>query len=141
MQIEHIILCVDDDQDDLDMLRMVIENSHETYRMETALNGAEALQKLEALKALHKLPCLIVLDMNMPKMNGKETLKKIKSTYYYRNIPIIIFSTASKEAVEDFYTNYGAEYLTKPMEYQSLYTLVDRFAKTCSQATKLFSNK
>lgn len=58
MEIEHIILCVDDDQDDLDMLRMVIERSHETYRMETARDGAEALERLEALKALHKLPCL-----------------------------------------------------------------------------------
>lgn len=136
MRIDHIILFVDDDPDDLEMLRCILEENRDSYRIETAENGEEALKKLERLRQAKQSPCLIVLDMNMPRLDGKETLKKIRANDQYKYIPIIIFSTASRENVDDFYSEHGAEYLSKPMDYKMLYQLVDQFTSTCNHAVQ-----
>jgi CheY-like chemotaxis protein len=136
MHVDHTILCVDDDPDDLDILISALEDAGTIYRLEKAHNGEEALLKLQDLHRQNELPCLIILDVNMPKMDGAQTLKAIKSYPVFQAIPVIIFSTARKDGVADFYTEYGAEYVSKPVQYELLSKMASRFTNTCNHTSQ-----
>ncbi|WP_121355971.1 response regulator [Flavisolibacter nicotianae] len=116
MHVDHNILCIDDDAEDLDILKSALEDAGKVYRIESAHNGEEAITKLKEMQLKNELPRLIILDVNMPKMDGKQTLKAIKSHQRFKAIPVIVFSTASKEGVIDIYSEYGAEYIPKPVQ-------------------------
>lgn len=79
MHVDHTILCVDDDADELDLLKTALEDAGMKYRIESAHNGEDALIRLEEIQLYNELPCFITLDVNMSKMAGKQTLKAIKS--------------------------------------------------------------
>lgn len=134
MRIDHTILFVDDDADDLFLMEEVLTEVAPNYKMETAHNGAEALEKIEQLEFSGELPCLIVLDLNMPKMNGKETLTKLRNNKRTEKLPVIMFSTASLGSQEDFYTVHNATYLEKPIQHSKLYKLVKQFLDACNNA-------
>ena len=77
------------------------------------------------------MPCLIILDINMPVMDGKVTLSKIKSLDKYRDIPVVMFSTSSSSAEKLYAQNMGADFITKPITYSDMESLVNQFAKRC----------
>ena len=72
-----IVLCVDDDPDDRDLIRNAIFHVDPSYTVAHATNGKEALQYLQRASET-ELPCLVILDINMPVMDGKQTLVEIK---------------------------------------------------------------
>ena len=72
------ILCVDDDEDDLFFIREVIRTQNHSFHIEEAKNGLEAMNFLEASAAKNELPCLVIMDMNMPRMDGKQAISKMK---------------------------------------------------------------
>ena len=75
---KYTILWADDDVDDLLLFREVLEELTQSFDVVEAANGKEALAYLQKAKAASLLPCLIILDINMPVLNGKETLVAIK---------------------------------------------------------------
>ena len=89
-----LILLVDDDNDDLEVLQETIAKINPVIKCETAKNGFDALI---ALDKLVQLPRIIFLDVNMPRMNGKECLTKIRSNPKLTDLPIIMYSTAFDE--------------------------------------------
>jgi CheY-like chemotaxis protein len=70
------ILCVDDDEDDLFFIREVIGSQPYAFTIEEAHNGWEAMKFLDQAIATEKLPCLVIMDMNMPRMDGRQTIKR-----------------------------------------------------------------
>ncbi len=78
MTLSHTILRVDDDVDDLHLLKKAIASIDTKYEIIEAYNGVEALEKLSEMRAADKLPSLIVMDINMPKMD------KYKNKFFYR---------------------------------------------------------
>ena len=66
------VLCIDDDQDDLLFMSEAISGHASGFKMIGVSDGQEALAYLEKAKASGKLPCLIIMDINMPKMDGKK---------------------------------------------------------------------
>jgi CheY-like chemotaxis protein len=141
MRVDHTILIADDDKDDLDMLNAALKEVASPHRIEFAYNGEEALEKLEELKKQDELPCLIVLDVNMPKLNGRETLENIRATELTKEIPVIIFSTASEQHEKGFYTSYNAQYFEKPFGYKGLADTVKRFLGICQQGRESMGEK
>jgi CheY-like chemotaxis protein len=86
------------------------------------INGVEAL---EYLKGTERQPCLILLDINMPKMNGIEFLEKVKRSEGHRRIPVVVLTTSNdqRDKLEAF--NLGvAGYMLKPMDYSQFVTVV-----------------
>ena len=79
MKICKTILCVDDDPDDLQLLREAIERIDSSYTIVEAYDGEDGLRRLNNMKESNQLPCLIVLDINMPKMDGKQAFVSINS--------------------------------------------------------------
>jgi CheY-like chemotaxis protein len=113
------ILLADDDHDDLELLSEVISGIDEDYKIVQVNNGIQALKKLKELKLQGNLPCLIVLDINMPRMDGKQTLLAVKSDPDFSNIPVVIFSTSNSELDKLYFKKKNVEMITKPVEFQA----------------------
>ncbi len=127
---EHFqILVVDDDLEDRLILDIFFKeeqlDSHVTYRE----NGQQALHFLENISDDSLLPRLIVLDLNMPILNGTQTLFQLKQTLRFRNIPVIIFSTSQNETEKRKCLSLGAvDYMVKPLTQEECRRTIRLFA-------------
>lgn len=75
-----------------------------------------------------KCPSLVILDLNLPKMDGRELLKEIKNNEKLKRVPVIVLTTSSHaEDVRDSYGNYANAYLTKPADFDDFVELVKTF--------------
>src|SRR5689334_6108257 len=102
-----IVLCVDDDPDDQILVLETIQQIAPSLRVASAINGLEALQFLKDAKRSNELPCLIILDINMPLMDGKQTLMEIKKNPDFTDVPVVMFTTSTNKMDESFCLNYG----------------------------------
>ena len=127
------ILLADDDIDDLELLCEVISEIDEDYEIFQVNNGKEALAKLTELQEAGNLPCLIVLDINMPKMDGKQTLAAIKSDPSLSTIPVVIFSTSNNEMDRLYFRKKKVEMITKPVEFQALFNVAEKMLSYCEE--------
>jgi CheY-like chemotaxis protein len=129
---KHTILYAEDDLDDLFMIRQAFEQFDGTTQIVNATNGFEALEQLNEAKAEKNLPCLIILDINMPGMNGREALIRIRQSEDFKNIPVVLFTTSSSELDKVFAKKWGAEFITKPLIFSELEALAKRFVALCT---------
>ena len=113
---KKIILLVEDDQLDVISVERSLNKLDQNFELFTAYNGIEAL---EVLKENHdNLPDIILLDLNMPKMNGIEFLKVIKADDHYKNINVFIMTTSGEEADRRTAEELGiCGYLIKPLNF------------------------
>jgi CheY-like chemotaxis protein len=125
------ILLADDDIDDLSLLSEVLHKVDTTYIIVQANNGEDALLKLNEMKKYGNLPCLIVLDVNMPKLDGKQTLVAIQSDPELSFIPVVVFTTSSSEVDKLFFQKKNVEMITKPVEFQTLYDVAVKMLEYC----------
>ena len=127
----YTILYADDDPDDLMIISEAFEKYTNNMRVMQVYNGYEALKLLKNMKEKAMLPCLIILDINMPVMDGKEALMEIKKNEDYQDIPTVIFSTSSSMYDKLFAEELGAEFITKPATYLDIQKLIKEFIKKC----------
>lgn len=120
MNIENLVLLVDDDPDDREMLQSVLNEIDITHHFVEADNGVEALSKLDELFENGKLPCLVVLDINMPKMDGKQTFLAFKNDERFSNIPVVVFSTSDSMLDKKFFQRHNTAYFVKPINFTKL---------------------
>ena len=107
------ILYADDDTDDKTWVREACKAINCELDIAFVENGRQALDYLEANK--HRLPSLIVLDLNMPELDGRQTLQKLKANSHYKSIPVAIVTTSANKIDKEICKRLGAElYLTKP---------------------------
>ncbi|GAA4750641.1 response regulator [Flavisolibacter ginsenosidimutans] len=114
------ILWADDDMDDLMLMRHVLQDIGQDYDIAEVSNGQEALDYLENAKRKNDLPSLVILDMNMPVLNGKEALSIIKKDSALSEIPLVFFTTSNSELDKMYCKRFGVEMITKPPQYSSL---------------------
>jgi len=125
------ILFGEDDIDDEDLLREIIGNIDESFYLLFMDNGRKLLDRLNELPDNH-LPCLIVLDYNMPELNGAEILKEIKKNSRYASIPKVIWSTSNSETFRTTCLEAGAnEYLIKPSNVNDLVGVARHMLSLC----------
>lgn len=125
------ILCVDDDQDDLVMLREVIQDMGYQFNIVEANDGVAALETLKQLQAAGSLPCLIVLDINMPRMDGKQTLVALKKNPQFSTIPVVVFTTSSSSLDKTFCAAKKVEMISKPFDYATLFNIAGQLLSYC----------
>lgn len=118
MSFTSVILCVDDDEDDLFFIKEVIRSQGHSFEIEEARNGWEALNYLQEGSKKNELPRLIIMDMNMPRMDGKETINKIRENKLLAKIPIVVFTTSSNPAHQTYFESHGIRFVTKPFDYK-----------------------
>ena len=112
------VLCIDDDQDDLLFMNEAISGHAAGFKMVGVSDGQEALAYLEKAKGAGKLPCLIIMDINMPKMDGKKTIPHLKNDPVFSTIPLVVFTTSSNQTDKNFFDKYEVTYITKPSQYE-----------------------
>ncbi|WP_108868889.1 response regulator [Aquimarina aquimarini] len=109
-------LLIDDDEVERLKFARVLQKNGYTHKLIEAKNGEEALQHLENKE---QLPDLILLDLNMPKMNGLEFLKILKSDAALKYIPAVILSTSNNHSdLKGCYEIGITGYIVKPLKYQ-----------------------
>ena len=112
------LLLVDDDAIDRELFADAIGLVAKNHKIEEAQNGEVAL---EYLHAAGRLPDLIILDLNMPVKDGRETLMEIKTHPRLRTIPVCIMSTSSAPFdIESAYNSGANLFLVKPLDYKEL---------------------
>ncbi len=117
------ILMADDDGDDKMMTEKALKENRVANSLVTVADGEELLQYLRRQGRFKNSakPCFVLLDLNMPKVDGREALKAIKNDPDLRKIPVVILTTSQAE--EDILRGYnlGANsYITKPVTFEGL---------------------
>lgn len=118
---KHILLA-DDDNDDIDFFQSAAKESCHDVQVSVANNGLKLLELLEN----EPMPDIVVLDLNMPLMNGYECMRIIRKNKKYNHVPIMILSTSSAKEDIDLALLSGANYyVVKPESYNALTTLIN----------------
>lgn len=130
----HTILYMDDDQDDLQLLREALNRVDTHYRLLDAADGIAGLELLERLAATGELPCLVVLDINMPRMDGRRAFQAIRQNPALAHLPVVIFSTSSSELDKLFFRGKNVEYITKPIHFDHLVAVAEHLLEHCETA-------
>ncbi len=117
------IIIADDDEDDKALIQeALVENGIKGEKVILTSDGEELLN---ILPRYANNPCIVFLDLNMPRKDGRRALAEIKSNEILKHIPVIIFTTSSSKS--DITTSYklgSNTYFTKPFNYQDLVNLI-----------------
>jgi len=142
---EVFILIAEDDADDRFLLKAAFEENGFKDKLHFVENGVEVLDYLNNINQNNKgqdgemkMPRFILLDLNMPKKDGREVLIELKQNAVLKNIPVIIFSTTNNELEMRRCYELGANsYITKPNSFESLIKTVAAFRSYWIQTTSI----
>jgi CheY-like chemotaxis protein len=116
----NAILLVEDNPMDVDLTVRAFKRRHLTNPIEVARDGEEALACLARWEAGAAPPAIILLDLKLPKVDGLEVLRQIKSHAQYRTIPVVILTTSGEDG--DVQAAYGLganSYIVKPVDFDA----------------------
>lgn len=124
------MLLVDDNPADTDLLREILSGCKHHYHVSAVCDGEEAISFLHRRGQYAEAPCpdLVILDLNLPRKDGRTVLKELKSDSLFYKIPIVVFTTSQASA--DIASSYalGANcYIQKPVDF-------DQFRETVKTA-------
>jgi len=129
MKRKHCIVIVDDDADDREIIRDAFVSAIDEQEYVFVENGDRLLEYLEQQKDASP-PSLIMLDLNMPGKDGRETLKEIKTNNRFQHIPTIVFTTSSSNRDKQTVYDMGANcFITKPDTFNKLIELTSCISK------------
>lgn len=138
-----IVLMADDDEDDRLLAKDAFEECGSDIDLRSVEDGQELMDYLQgrngfAERADYPLPGLILLDLNMPRKDGREALAEIKADPVLRRIPVVVFTTSKAE--EDVLRSYDlgvSSFISKPLTYESLVRLVETLSSYWFEAVRL----
>jgi CheY-like chemotaxis protein len=126
---EVFILIAEDDADDRFLLRTAFEEKGYNDKLEFVENGMELLAYLDSCQESinNRYPKFILLDLNMPKKDGREVLKELKQHKLYKKIPIVIFTTTRNEnEIRRCYEMGANTYVVKPASFNDLLNTIEQ---------------
>lgn len=128
---EKWILLADDDPEDREMLENAIRAVAPTARVKSFADGKKVIEFL-AGRDSSDLPCTIVLDFNMPFLNGSQVLEEIRKYPIYADVPKLIWSTSSQDFFIQTSLQLGAkDYMIKPASQEGFRTLAKKIIGHC----------
>lgn len=133
---KNIVLYADDDIDDLELVTEAFVKYSNHLELKTVTDGLEVLSYLKNISEQDVMPCLVILDINMPKLNGRETLLQMRGLKQCKEVPAILFSTSSQPYDKDFAASYNAGFITKPMDYRQMDMIAIQFINHCDDKVK-----
>ncbi|MET0244800.1 MAG: response regulator [Flavitalea sp.] len=124
------ILIADDDADDRYLLETAFSEKGYTEKIEFVENGVEVLNYLDQIKgssdAETRYPKFVLLDLNMPKKDGREVLRAMKENPEFKKIPVIVFTTTRNESeIRRCYELGANTYIIKPVSFDALLSVVE----------------
>ena len=128
MKIKSAILIADDDSDDCYLIQLAFKDCNIDNPIVFFKNGLEVMQYIQ--KKSDNEIALIILDLNMPKMDGKITLSKIKTNPSWKRVPVVVLTTStSKQDIGDCYDSGANGFISKPSSYDDLQNVVKAMSK------------
>ncbi len=119
----HVVLLAEDDEDNRDLVTFVVKRSRMDIQLEIAENGQEAVEKAFATN-----PTLILMDMQMPVMDGWQAVPILKADDRTKHIPIVAFTAQAKAEDKARTKEMGCvEHYTKPMDPEELLNLIQKY--------------
>jgi two-component system, response regulator len=129
---DYTVLIVEDDLDDLLMITEALKTSMYKVDIIHKKNGKEALGYLKGINALNgPLPSLIITDINMPVLSGREMIAILKSEQDFRSVPVIVFTTSSNDGDKEFCKQFNVHMVTKPNSIDTFEKEVREFIMAC----------
>jgi len=126
-----IILYAEDDHDDFESVREALEQISSHFTLINAKDGTEVVSHFD--KNGDNLPSLVVLDLNMPVMDGKEVLTWLKKNEDYADIPVMIFTTSSREEDVKLCQRHNCSFFRKPTLYRDLLHIAQVMLQMCER--------
>ena len=129
---DKTILLVEDNPDDAELTRIAFEEAGFDYPLEHVSDGAEALDFLfargaHAARLGKPLPAVVLLDLNLPKLSGREVLQALRADPRTRSLPVVVLTTSVEPFdIEEVYALGANSYIQKPVEF-------DRFIEAARQ--------
>lgn len=133
---KHLVLYADDDKDDIKFVEDAFSEHILNIELVAVEDGQQAIDYLESLTVVDPNPCLIILDINMPRLNGKEALINIRTMERFKNTPVVLFSTSSLPQDKQFATKNDAGFITKPLDSRQMQFITDQFIEHCDDEIK-----
>ncbi|MDI6734642.1 MAG: response regulator [bacterium] len=136
------ILLVEDNEDDILIIQRAFKKLKLTNEIYVVRDGQEGLDFIfhEGIYAQNKPPTpgLILLDINMPKLNGFQVLERIKAHPVYKVIPVIMLTVSDRdEDIVRSYQNGAVSYITKPMDFEDFVKVIEQFEIYWSLVSKI----
>lgn len=116
--ISHPILLVDDNSLDIDLFERALRKTNSEIKLDTAKGGERALEYIQKWEAGLAVPVVILLDLKMPKINGLEVLRALKSHPRFKTIPIVILTSSNETSdIQQAYELGVNSYIMKSVDY------------------------
>jgi CheY-like chemotaxis protein len=131
-----VILVAEDDPDDRLLIEQAFMSGDLSNNLFFVQDGEELLDYLFGRQRYSAngstMPLCIVLDLKMPRKDGREVLQEIRKNPEYANLPILVFSTSDSEYDRQYCAKLGvSDYITKPDSYSGLLALVNKVKNVC----------
>jgi CheY-like chemotaxis protein len=133
---KSLVLYADDDPEDVELVSEAFYTYSQNVELMTFRDGIELLNFVETIDPFHAAPCLFILDINMPRLNGKETLRRLRRIESFADVPAVLFSTSSLPADATFAKNFNAGFVTKPLHTNQVYMIIDEIVEHCTDEVK-----
>lgn len=145
MNKRFLILSIEDNEADFVLLKKALERipdiSLDIININNGKDALNFLYKKDKFKSA-PTPNIIILDINLPNINGKEILKTIKTDENYKSIPVIIFSTSDCYSdIEETYKLHANSYITKTFDIQEFYKKITDIGNYWLKSNELPDNK
>jgi CheY-like chemotaxis protein len=125
------ILVVEDDASDVYFLRRALENLEEDFVLEILADGERALQFIQNQRKGEKHPCVIVLDLHLPRHDGLEVLRALREEPVLSHIHVVVTTTIASPPEEAELRRMGADYWQKPRHLSEFEELATRLIEIC----------
>ena len=123
------ILLAEDDEDDQELIRLAFKRANPVHNLKIVANGQEVLDTLVLLSAL---PCVIILDLNMPLLNGLQTLAALQGEPRFRKVPKVMLTTSDSEDTRQMsYLNGAVDYFVKPASMSEFVRTAEKILAYC----------
>jgi len=125
-----VVLLVEDNPHHAEMIFRLLRNCHIAHRIQHVLDGEAALDYLYRQGAyaddlLYPMPHLVLLDLRLPKVDGLDVLKQIKSSEDLRSLPVVVLSSSDADRdIAAAYRQYANSYLVKPIDYEKFTVMI-----------------
>ena len=119
------VLVVEDSPADVRLIREALKSATVPVQIIVAHDGVEAMEYLHHSEQIAALPDLMLLDLNLPRKNGREVLSEVKTSPFLKQIPVLVMtSSRSDEDINQAYALNANCYITKPYDFQEYVNVV-----------------
>lgn len=138
---KSLVLYADDDKDDVELVCDAFREHAQNVELICFSDGIELLEYVETIQSFQPAPCLFIIDINMPRLNGKETLRRLRAIDGFADVPAVLFSTSTLPADAAFAKNYKAGFVTKPLFHEQVHLIIDQIIEHCADEVKRMIRK